>query len=50
MEYTIKELMIKWDLSKSGVFKRIKTLDLPVEKREVEIKQKQIIDIITIEE
>lgn len=49
-EYTIKQLMRKWDLSRAGVIKRIKRESLPVEKREVIIEKKQVIDIITLED
>ena len=50
MEYTIKQLMKKWNLSRSGVMKRIKRDDLPVEKREVIIQKHQIVDFIHLEE
>ena len=50
MEYTIKELMSKWNLSRSGVMKRIKRDDLPVKKREVIITRKQVMDFITLDE
>ena len=50
MEYTIKELMKKWNLSKSGVFKRVRTKGYTVNKREVLITQKQVIDFIEIGE
>ena len=50
MEYTIKELMEKWSLSRSGVIKRIKRDDLPVEKREVIIKKKQKVDFIYLDD
>lgn len=50
MEYTIKQLMIKWDLSRSGVMKRIKKLDLTVNKREVIIEKKQIVDFVVLED
>lgn len=50
MEYTIKELVKKWGLSRSGVIKRIKTLGLTVEQREVIIKKRQVIDFVILED